>query len=54
MVRHNLIKEEVDLLQRRIPPSIFPRHYWSPSFKELRDRTQSAISELEKTISSLD
>jgi intergrase/recombinase len=54
MVRHNLIKEEVDLLQGRIPPSIFLRHYWSPSFKELRDRTLEAISKLEKTISFLD
>jgi intergrase/recombinase len=50
MVRHNLIKEEVDLLQGRIPPSIFLRHYWSPSFKELRDRTLKAISELEQTL----
>lgn len=50
MVRHNLIKEEVDLLQGRIPPSIFLRHYWSPSFKELRDTTLSAISELEQTL----
>jgi intergrase/recombinase len=46
MVRHNLIKEEVDLLQGRIPPSIFLRHYWSPSFKELRDRTLKAVSEI--------
>jgi hypothetical protein len=51
MVRHNLIKEEVDLLQGRIPPSIFLRHYWSPSFKELRDRTLKAITELKETIS---
>ena len=50
MVRHNLIKEEVDLLQGRIPPSIFLRHYWSPSFKELRDRTLKAITELEQTL----
>jgi len=50
MVRHDLIKEEVDLLQGRIPPSIFLRHYWSPSFKELRDRTLKAISELEQTL----
>jgi intergrase/recombinase len=50
MVRHNLIKEEVDLLQGRIPPSIFLRRYWSPSFKELRDRTLKAISELEQTL----
>jgi hypothetical protein len=52
MVRHNLIKEEVDLLQGRIPPSIFLRHYWSPSFKELGDRTRSAIALLEQTINS--
>jgi intergrase/recombinase len=50
MVRHGLIREEVDLLQGRIPPSIFIRHYWSPSFKELRDRTLKAISELEQTL----
>ena len=48
MVRHELIKEEVDLLQGRIPPSIFIRHYWSPSFKELRDRTLSALTKMEK------
>lgn len=46
MVRHGLIKEEVDLLQGRIPPSIFIRHYWSPSFKELRDRTLDALNEM--------
>ena len=51
MVRHNLIKEEVDLLQGRIPPSIFLRHYWSPSFKELRDRTLEALRQLEQTLS---
>jgi len=49
MVRHNLIKEEVDLLQGRIPPSIFLRHYWSPSFKELRDRVMKALKDLEKS-----
>ena len=50
MVRHGLIKEEVDLLQGRIPPSIFIRHYWSPSMRELKDRTLKAISELEQTL----
>jgi intergrase/recombinase len=50
MVRHGLIREEVDLLQGRIPPSIFIRHYWSPSFTELRDRTLKAITELEQTL----
>jgi len=50
MVRHNLIKEEVDLLQGRIPPSIFLGHYWSPSFRDLRDRTLEAIKQLEQTL----
>jgi hypothetical protein len=50
MVRHNLIKEEVDLLQGRIPPSIFVRHYWSPSFKELRDRTLKGVKQLEQSL----
>jgi intergrase/recombinase len=50
MVRHGLIREEVDLLQGRIPPSIFIRHYWSPSFTELRDRTLRAATELEQTL----
>jgi intergrase/recombinase len=50
MVRHGLIKEEVDLLQGRIPPSIFIRHYWSPSFRELRSRTLEALEQLERQI----
>jgi hypothetical protein len=50
MVRHNLIKEEVDLLQGRIPPSIFLRHYWSPSVKELRNRTLEALKQLERLL----
>ncbi len=47
MVRNGLIKEEVDLLQGRIPPSIFIRHYWSPSFKELRNRTFEALAKMQ-------
>jgi len=50
MVRHGLIREEVDLLQGRIPPNIFIRHYWSPSFKELRDRTLKSIEQLEELL----
>jgi intergrase/recombinase len=50
LVRHGLIREEVDLLQGRILPSIFIRHYWSPSFKDLRDRTLKAISLLEQSL----
>jgi len=51
MVGHGLIRE-VDLLQGRIPPNIFIRHYWSPSFKELRDRTLKAVILLERTFLS--
>ena len=50
MVRHGLIREEVDLLQGRIPPNIFIRHYWSPSLKELSDRTLSAVKILERSV----
>ena len=48
MIRNGLIKEEVDLLQGRIPPSIFIRHYWSPSFKDLRNRTLEALSQMKE------
>jgi intergrase/recombinase len=52
MVRHGLIKEEVDLLQGRISESIFVRHYWSPAIKELKQRVIKALTELEKEILS--
>jgi len=50
MVRHGLIKEEVDLLQGRIGKSIFVRHYFSPAINELRNRVFNALSELQKAI----
>jgi len=50
MVRHNLISEEVDLLQGRVPKSVFARHYLKENPAELRDRTLLAITQLEKTI----
>jgi intergrase/recombinase len=49
MVSHGLINEEVDLLQGRIPPSIFIRHYWSPSFTELKGRTLKALELLKSS-----
>jgi len=50
MVRHGLIKEEVNLLQGRVAPDVFTRYYWSPSFKDLRDRTLKAVRELEQEL----
>jgi len=49
IVRHGLIREEVDLLQGRISKSIFVRHYWSPAIKELRHRVFKALQELKQT-----
>ena len=48
MVRHGLIKEEVDLLQGRISKSIFVRHYWSPAISELSGRVFKALEELKQ------
>jgi hypothetical protein len=50
MVRHNLISEEADLLQGRVPKSVFARHYLKENPAELRDRTLKAITELEQTL----
>ena len=47
MVKNGLIREEVDLLQGRIPPNLFVRSYWSPNFKELRERVFKALGKLE-------
>ena len=52
MVRHGLIREEADLLQGRIPANVFIRHYWTPSFDELKDRTLVALKELETSSQS--
>jgi len=50
MVRHGLIREEVDLLQGRISKSIFVRHYWSPAISELRERVFKALKELKQRV----
>ena len=50
MVRHGLIKEEVDLLQGRVGESIFVRHYWSPAIKELQNRVFKALDKMEKKL----
>jgi intergrase/recombinase len=40
--KYGITKEEIDLLQGRIPQEIFIRHYWSPRLSELRDRILNA------------
>jgi intergrase/recombinase len=50
MVRHNIISEEVDLLQGRIPKSVFARHYLKENPTELRNRVLTALTQLEQTL----
>jgi intergrase/recombinase len=50
MLQHGLLEQEVNLLQGRIPASIFVKHYWSPKLTELRDRVFKALNELEQII----
>jgi len=50
LIRHNLIREEVDLLQGRVSRSIFVRHYLTIDFKELTKRTLEALLELQRSI----
>ncbi|MCW3996986.1 MAG: integrase [Candidatus Bathyarchaeota archaeon] len=40
--KHGITKEEIDLLQGRIPQEIFIRHYWSPKLSELGNRVLNA------------
>ena len=50
LLQHGILEQEINLLQGRIPPSIFVKHYWSPKLSELRDRIFKALAELEHTI----
>ena len=38
--------EMVDLLEGRIAPQVFVRHYWRPNFKQDMDRVRKAIDSL--------
>ena len=46
LLHHGMLEQEVNLLQGRIPVSVFVRHYWSPKLAELRDRIFKALEEL--------
>ena len=36
----------VNLLEGRIPPEIFVRHYWSPNMKQDIERVRKAVGNL--------
>jgi len=50
MIRHGLIREEIDILQGRIPQSMFIRNYWSPSLRELGQKVLNALTQLEMEV----
>jgi hypothetical protein len=52
MVRHRIISEEVDILQGKVPKSVFARHYLKENPIELRDRTLEALAELEQAMNN--
>jgi intergrase/recombinase len=47
LLQHGILEPEINLLQGRIPPSIFIKHYWSPKLSELRDRIFKALEGLD-------
>ena len=50
-LRVNGIEQEfVDLLQGRMPRSVFVRHYFRPDFDKATDRVEKCIGELEQQI----
>src|SRR5581483_1428597 len=53
-VRMNGVEQEiVDLLQGRIPKSVFARHYFRPDFKDRNDKIRLLINSLKKEIATL-
>jgi len=47
LLQKGILEQEVNLLQGRIPVSIFVRHYWSPKLKELGTRIFQALELLD-------
>ena len=52
MLNHGLLKEEIDLIQGRIGKSLFMKHYFSPSIKDLKNRTLNAVQALSETLAA--
>jgi hypothetical protein len=50
MAKNGLMSEEIDLLQGRVPKSVFARHYLKENIEEFKSRVLNANSNLEKTL----
>ncbi|MFB0514724.1 MAG: integrase [Candidatus Bathyarchaeia archaeon] len=46
MLNHELLREEIDLLQGRIGKSLFMKHYFSPAIEKLRNKTLKAVNQM--------
>ncbi|MEM3369197.1 MAG: integrase, partial [Thermoproteota archaeon] len=44
LLQHGILEVEINLLQGRIPPSIFVKHYWSPKLSELKTRVFKTLN----------
>ena len=51
MIKH-ITREELDLLCGRLSGSIFPMHYFSPSFEDLKSRVLNAPEMMKNEITS--
>jgi intergrase/recombinase len=47
--KHGILSEEVEILQGRIPKSVFVRHYLKENPKELSNRILSKLADLEQS-----
>ncbi len=47
LLGNGILEQEVNLLQGRIPVSVFVRHYWSPKLTELRDRVFKGLKQID-------
>ena len=52
LLKHGILREEIDLLQGRVPTSVFIRYYWSPNFKDLKSRVLNALEMMNNEITS--
>ena len=50
LVHHNVVREEADLVEGRIPGNVFVQFYFTPQFKDLSTRVLNAVRQLEAEI----
>jgi intergrase/recombinase len=48
LMEHGILEAEVNLCQGRINASVFLKHYWSPSLKQLGTKILKAFNEIEE------